>query len=277
MDAMGQWDYADYAQEFLRRDPQYQAAYRMLSPHSLSLEHEEMARQWGLAFPVRSNARYRRTARILVARNTSRNCRARSRAYGAARNRRAPACDCAWFDGGPRMRDHATSGAAVASWNRPCHNAVRCEHDQPRGHHPDRLPSRTAISRSDPAKSACGWCRAFTEHWRRHPQFVPTLPARSAPAHSRYHGGARYQCTRCGHAGNLSGAGFWPVGRMERLFRAAPYVSADPRGAGDDDYRVSGLTGKSALISICRQHICDREAIRDGSIGACGHSYGQWQ
>lgn len=59
MDATGQWDYADYAQEFLRRNPHYQAAYRTLSPHSPSLEHEEMARQWGLAFPVRSLTQYR--------------------------------------------------------------------------------------------------------------------------------------------------------------------------------------------------------------------------
>lgn len=46
--------FADYAQEFLRRNPRYRSAYRRAArtPGSPAMEQEVMARPWGLCFPV---------------------------------------------------------------------------------------------------------------------------------------------------------------------------------------------------------------------------------
>lgn len=46
--------FADYAQEFLRRNPRYRSAYRRAArtPGSSALEREVMAHSWGLCFPV---------------------------------------------------------------------------------------------------------------------------------------------------------------------------------------------------------------------------------
>ena len=49
------YDRTDFAQEFLRRNPQYRAEYRavMKSGRSRDLEREEeMARRWGLSFSL---------------------------------------------------------------------------------------------------------------------------------------------------------------------------------------------------------------------------------
>ncbi|WP_371710970.1 transcriptional regulator domain-containing protein [Novosphingobium sp. BW1] len=48
-------DLAGFAQEFLRRNPAYARDYRKLMfgrAQSFLIEQEEMARRWGLSFPV---------------------------------------------------------------------------------------------------------------------------------------------------------------------------------------------------------------------------------
>ena len=57
------WDFAGFAQEFLRRNPLYRNDYRALMRRTAhgapSAEQEVMARRWGLCFPSdpRRNAR----------------------------------------------------------------------------------------------------------------------------------------------------------------------------------------------------------------------------
>lgn len=48
-------DFPGFAQEFLRRNPVYRKEYRevMTGKHTVHrVEQEEMARRWGLSFPV---------------------------------------------------------------------------------------------------------------------------------------------------------------------------------------------------------------------------------
>lgn len=51
-------DFAGFAQEFLRRNPDYRNAWRALAPGSAYdpplNEKEDMAQQWALSFPRRS-------------------------------------------------------------------------------------------------------------------------------------------------------------------------------------------------------------------------------
>ena len=53
-------DYADFAQEFLRRNHDYRRDYRAtmeriaLAPEARSNEEEGLAGRWGLSFPLRS-------------------------------------------------------------------------------------------------------------------------------------------------------------------------------------------------------------------------------
>lgn len=52
----GDLDFAGFAQEFLRRNPAYVREYRAVMPGTgpvrSSSEQEEMARNWGLTFPL---------------------------------------------------------------------------------------------------------------------------------------------------------------------------------------------------------------------------------
>lgn len=63
-------DYAEFAQEFLRRNPRYRAQFEvaMRAPPGPAGDRvrEEMARPWGLAFPVSARARRDRRARALA-------------------------------------------------------------------------------------------------------------------------------------------------------------------------------------------------------------------
>lgn len=49
-------DYADFAQEFLRRNPDYRLQYRQLGEAAVmalgTSGYREMAHHWGLEFPV---------------------------------------------------------------------------------------------------------------------------------------------------------------------------------------------------------------------------------
>lgn len=70
-------DLADFAQEFLSRNPDYQSDYadteRQIAarPDSVDTEMEGLARRWGLSFPLRSPCVNHRKTRILVARQRS--------------------------------------------------------------------------------------------------------------------------------------------------------------------------------------------------------------
>ena len=60
--------FAEYAQEFLRRNPRYRAAYRRIA-HGLdrsTQEQEVMARRWGLSFPLPPRQAGDRSARALA-------------------------------------------------------------------------------------------------------------------------------------------------------------------------------------------------------------------
>ena len=63
-------DFAEFAQEFLRRNPLYRAQFRAvmsIAPGPAGdLAKEEMARSWGLAFPVPARARRRQRARAVA-------------------------------------------------------------------------------------------------------------------------------------------------------------------------------------------------------------------
>ncbi len=54
-------DYADFAQEFLRRNPDYTSDFERTEervaedPLHAQEEREGLARRWGLSFPLRSN------------------------------------------------------------------------------------------------------------------------------------------------------------------------------------------------------------------------------
>ena len=60
------FDFADFAQEFLRRNPRYRAEYRSIMQSgalaSADRAKAEMARTWGLAFPIQSGSRCRASA-----------------------------------------------------------------------------------------------------------------------------------------------------------------------------------------------------------------------
>jgi hypothetical protein len=61
--------FAEYAQEFLRRNPRYRAAYRKIAP-TLGRGEPEMeviARRWGLGFPGPARQAGDRGARLLAA------------------------------------------------------------------------------------------------------------------------------------------------------------------------------------------------------------------
>jgi hypothetical protein len=58
-------DFAGFAQEFLRRNPDYAQDYRAVGSASLD-EQEVMARRWGLCFPGPAQRISGRGARILA-------------------------------------------------------------------------------------------------------------------------------------------------------------------------------------------------------------------
>lgn len=66
-------DLADFAQEFLRRNPDYRRDYAEVQQRvaarrtSRQAEMEGLARRWGLSFPVRARRRRNRSPRALVA------------------------------------------------------------------------------------------------------------------------------------------------------------------------------------------------------------------
>ena len=59
-DRTGAFDYSDFAQEFLRRNPDYAREYNqteqraLADPAKAQKEREGLARRWGLSFPLRS-------------------------------------------------------------------------------------------------------------------------------------------------------------------------------------------------------------------------------
>lgn len=67
-------DYADFAQEFLNRNPEYRRDHaetmsRMaLSPETMWQEQEGLARRWGLSFPLGSDGKPAREPSALVPR-----------------------------------------------------------------------------------------------------------------------------------------------------------------------------------------------------------------
>ncbi len=66
-------DYADFAQEFLRRSPDYSREYYELERRVAAglvngaVEREVLAQRWGLSFPVRPRSCPRRRACVLGA------------------------------------------------------------------------------------------------------------------------------------------------------------------------------------------------------------------
>ena len=69
-------DFAGFAQEFLRRNPDYAQDYRAVGRASLS-EQEVMARRWGLCFPVFAQRIAGRDACILARRPVPGHCHSR--------------------------------------------------------------------------------------------------------------------------------------------------------------------------------------------------------
>lgn len=67
-------DHADFAQEFLRRNPDYVRDYDDTqrragdAPHRAQEEKEGLARRWGLSFPLRARQLAEGYARALVTR-----------------------------------------------------------------------------------------------------------------------------------------------------------------------------------------------------------------
>jgi hypothetical protein len=67
-------DYADFAQEFLRRNPDYRRDFSRteqrvaLAPELAVKEREGLARRWGLSFPLRSGKISNFGTRALVSR-----------------------------------------------------------------------------------------------------------------------------------------------------------------------------------------------------------------
>lgn len=61
--------FAEYAQEFLRRNPHYRAVYCKVAPtlDRREPEREVMARRWGLGFPLSARQVGDRGARLLAA------------------------------------------------------------------------------------------------------------------------------------------------------------------------------------------------------------------
>ncbi len=79
-------DYADFAQEFLRRNPDYCREYYALERRiaaglpNQQAEREAFAQRWGLSFPVRPRSCPRSGACILGAGNCDHHRRPRRRA-----------------------------------------------------------------------------------------------------------------------------------------------------------------------------------------------------
>jgi hypothetical protein len=73
-------DYADFAQEFLRRNPDYRSDFASTKDRiaensaAASAEEEGLAGRWGLSFPLRTERRAARPSGAMVA-----SCRARRR------------------------------------------------------------------------------------------------------------------------------------------------------------------------------------------------------
>jgi hypothetical protein len=65
-------DFAGFAQEFLRRNPQYARDYRIIHG-APSNGQEVMARQWGLCFPVSTGSAARRCAGAVARHPVSRH------------------------------------------------------------------------------------------------------------------------------------------------------------------------------------------------------------
>lgn len=78
-------DYADFAQEFLRRNPQYCAEYHDLVRRAVGedldrqAEMEVLARRWGLRFPMRPRPPRSASTRIVGTRAVACDRRSRRR------------------------------------------------------------------------------------------------------------------------------------------------------------------------------------------------------
>ncbi|WP_454885430.1 transcriptional regulator domain-containing protein [Sphingomonas oryzagri] len=90
-------DFAGFAQEFLRRNPDYRQDYQAITRNAgrsaLTVEQEVMARRWGLCFSLRPGCASRERACALaaigIARDRhSRRCSARHCRRTALRHRR---------------------------------------------------------------------------------------------------------------------------------------------------------------------------------------------
>ena len=84
-------DYADFAQEFLNRNPAYRADHAetlariVQSPETTIDEQEGLARRWGLCFPHRSSFESARSSRAVVTGHGPRR--------GHRRSGRSESCD----------------------------------------------------------------------------------------------------------------------------------------------------------------------------------------
>lgn len=65
-----QLDFPGFAQEFLRRNPSYRKQFRdlnqLVDPDAVTVAEEDMARNWGLSFPVSAGCVGKRIPGLLV-------------------------------------------------------------------------------------------------------------------------------------------------------------------------------------------------------------------
>ena len=211
-------DYAEFAQEFLGRNPRYRAEFEvaMRAPPGPAGDRvrEEMARPWGLAFPVSARARCAHRARALAGQcialdgrlsaGTPKVARAKlrpdPRSHGLHRTadlrRRA-------LPGDPRARGHASTDAPS---RKPAGIAVL---------HGRTRPVRRSSPCCDRASARIPRFRDRVEYRRCSTTVTVSATAAHATAcHSRP-AGCRQPATG-DHPVHRGGAGLPPLGRPER-------------------------------------------------------------
>ena len=211
-------DFAEFAQEFLRRNPRYRCEFEvaMRAPPGPAGDRvrEEMARPWGLAFPVPTRARRAHRARALAGQRIAvdrrlpastsgiawAGTRPNSRPYGHCR---AAEPRPSALPGDPRARGHASSDPPS---RRPAGIAVL---------HGRTRPVRQSSPCCDRAPAWSPRIRDRVEYHRRSTtNTVSATPAHATARHSRP-AGCRQRATG-DHPVHRGGAGLPSHGRPER-------------------------------------------------------------
>ena len=239
-------DYAEFAQEFLRRNPRYRAEFEvaMRAPPGPAGDRvrEEMARPWGLAFPVSARARCTHRARALAGQcialdgrlsaGTPKVARAKlrpdPRSHGLHRTaelrRRA-------LPGDPRARGHASTDAPS---RKPAGIAVL---------HGRTRPVRRSSPCCDRASARIPRFRDRVEYRRCSTTVTVSATAAHATArHSRASRSLRWAACDSSHSGSRAGLpkhGRSQCSRMEGVEPAAPDPAFDRGSAGSDAWGLS--------------------------------------